>query len=282
MWKKHILTPDNHHITGHPCSLNKVLLIFSMKSISSCFPLLVLVDIFAVDCLLLTATKHRSNYSNPLLNTTPQNTRVKSDSYFSYPSELSSALEGSMPASDSVLRRVPKFFFGLNAATKWIVSVAVTAGVFWNPRHFRGPYIVVGSIAANYMAEILKKIINQGRPEGAPFTDPGMPSSHALVSFFVAMAWNNALGGVGTPWLLGSALTISSLRVLCGYHTVPQIVVGGTLGTLLGHAWMALGALLGKQNHEATFVFSWLAYIVGSAIYIKKNMIKWVTEEKYL
>lgn len=178
--------------------------------------------------------------------------------------------------------RVPMIFYGFNAATKWIVTFAVSVGVFWNPRHFRGPYIVVGSIAATSLATFLKKVINQGRPDGAPFTDPGMPSSHALVSFFVAMAWNNALSGAGAPWLVGSAIAVSALRVICGYHTIPQIVVGGTLGALLGHAWMSLGILLAKQNHMLTHAASWSAYSIGSTIYVKKNLVWWLTEEKYL
>jgi hypothetical protein len=254
------------------------------SSPSSLILLLFVVNWFPCESLFLvsTLTKQPSNHSNDVLNS-PQSSRVKSVVYTSYSTSLASTSEGSA-YSDAALspRKMPKIVYFLNAGTKWAVSAAVTVGVFWNPRRFQGPYIVVGSIAANYLAAFLKKIFNQGRPEGAPFTDPGMPSSHALVSFFVAMAWDNALGGVGRPFLIASALTVSTLRVLCGYHTLPQIAVGGTLGTLLGHAWMSLGFILEKHNGRGAFAFSWSAYLVGSAFYIYKNLGRWLTDEKYL
>ena len=175
--------------------------------------------------------------------------------------------------------RIPSILFVLNAATKWLVSIAVTAGVLWNPKSFRGPYIVVGSIAATVLASKLKHLINQGRPDGAPFTDPGMPSSHALVSFFVATAWGQDFFGY---WTMSSALGVSVLRVVCGYHTLPQIVVGGLLGSLLGVAWMATGRLLHLHYPKQTFATSWVVYLLGSALYIRKETTRWLTDEKFL
>lgn len=212
--------------------------------------------------------------------------------YTSYSTTSSSLSSTSDSSSDAALvpattRRLPKIVYFLNAATKWVVSMAVTVGVFWDPRRFQGPYIVVGSIVATYVAVFLKQIIHQGRPEGAPFTDPGMPSSHALVSSFVAMAWHNVLSSTsaGPSYgliLASSAVTVSMLRVVCGYHTVAQIAVGGTLGTLLGHAWMNLGSLVEQLNPKGTYVFAWSAYLIGSAFYIHKNLRRWLTDEKYL
>lgn len=258
-----------------------------MKSVfvPSLLVLLLLVHWLPCESLFVTSTrvKKYTNHSTQVLKSS-QSSRVKKMKYTSYSSSLSSTGESSI-YSDAALppRRLPKIIYFLNAGTKWVVSLAVTVGVFWNPRRFQGPYIVVGSIAATYLAAYLKKIFDQGRPEGAPFTDPGMPSSHALVSFFVAMAWHHALGsGAGRPWLLASALLVSILRVICGYHTVPQIAVGGTLGTLLGHAWMSLGFVLETHNGKGTFTFAWSAYLIGSAFYIHKNLRRWLTDEKYL
>jgi membrane-associated phospholipid phosphatase len=174
---------------------------------------------------------------------------------------------------------VPKVFYIINAASKWLVSIAVTAGVLWNPKSFRGPFIAVGSIGATVLASKLKRLVNQGRPEGAPFTDPGMPSSHALISFFVACSWGQQ---IGEHRAMGAALVVSALRVVCGYHTTPQIAVGGLLGALLGYAWMNLGALLEARYTEAILIASWVAYMFGSVIYIRKEVVRWFTDEKLL
>ncbi len=232
------------------------------------------------ESLALVASRQLTNHSSEVQsNIRPS--RVKATIYSSYTSKLDFSRH--TPTDIAVESNgVNKIFFTANAATKWIVSLAVTIGVFWRPRNFQGPYIVVGSIAATYLATFLKKTINQGRPDGAPFSDPGMPSSHAMVSFFVATAWLHALGGKGAPLFLGSALFVSILRVVCGYHTIPQIAVGGSLGTFLGHTWMSLGFVLAEKSRTATLTFAWSAYLVGSVIYIKKNVLKWISDENYL
>jgi len=183
--------------------------------------------------------------------------------------------------------QVPKVFFALNSATKWLVTLAVTVGVFWEPKSFRGPYIIVGGIGATVVAKKLKRWINQGRPDGAPFTDPGMPSSHALVSFFMATAWaqhmTNSMGGsLGALSTMSAAFGVSILRVICGYHTAPQIIVGGLVGTIMGYTWMAVGTIFNTRYTKMTFIASWMTYLVGSAIYIQKEMTRWWTDEKHL
>ena len=82
--------------------------------------------------------------------------------------------------------------------------------------------------------------------------------------------------------MLGAAFAISLLRVICGYHTVPQIAVGSIVGVTLAHAWMILGAICEKGNGRATFALSWASYLIGSVIYIHKKAIKWFTDEKHL
>lgn len=245
------------------------------------------IAISAADALFLVATNRQTtNHSsgqqhpNEFLVNLGSLSRVKKE----IPGLFASASEdGAVMADDAnfqARRQVRRIFFALNAATKWLVSIAVTAGVVWNPKTFRGPFIVVGGIGATVLATKLKRLVNQKRPEGAPFTDPGMPSSHALVSFFVANAWRPHLQG--SPWTMVAATVVSVLRVLCGYHTVPQIAVGGLLGTLLGFGWTRLGGVLDARHHQATFVVSWATYLIGSALYVRKEVVRWFTDEKFL
>ena len=91
----------------------------------------------------------------------------------------------SMAAADP---DVPKFIMSANAATKWLVVAAQTSAVVVR-RDVIAPYIVVGSIGSAFVCKKLKKAFNQQRPAGAPFTDPGMPSSHALVNPLFASNW---------------------------------------------------------------------------------------------
>ena len=204
-----------------------------------------------------------------------------------------SSNEAAMPSGDSSvaeLRDVPPIVRKLNASTKWLVTLAHTYAVWSRPSRFHGPYIVVGSIAAVYLTDVLKGVINQGRPKGAPFADPGMPSSHALVSFFSAAAWMSVVAptaaagtfSVGQALLLASASLIAVLRVACGFHSVAQIVVGGLLGSFLGRLWIVIGQVLYSGNSRLTFGLAWTAYLSGSAFFIVNSMSKWTTRDKDL
>ena len=189
-------------------------------------------------------------------------------------------------AGQQAVEQVPKFIKTLNASTKWLVTLGNTIGVWSRPRRYHGPYIVVGSIAAVYLTQVLKKLINQSRPADAPFADPGMPSSHSLVSFFAAVGWIGSLGSYGslasTVALLAAAATVAVLRVVCGYHSVPQIAVGAALGSVLGQSWILLGNLLHMSNPRLLLIGAWAAYLSGSALFITTNMSKWTARDKHL
>ena len=134
---------------------------------------------------------------------------------------------GARPAATrSAAAAPPAIVFKLNAATKWVVVAAQTAAV-WSRRDFVAPFIVVGSIGATWATGQLKKLFNQARPAGAPFADPGMPSSHALVATFAAVGWATHLESAGHAAergaLLAGAALVSWLRVACGYHTTAQV-----------------------------------------------------------
>lgn len=181
-----------------------------------------------------------------------------------------------------VLRAPPPLRLA-NASTKWLVVGANTAAVL-SLRGFLPPFLTLGSIGATYGTEGLKLAINQRRPDGAPFTDPGMPSSHALVSVFLAVGWAQlARSRSVSAALLAAAAVISVLRVLCGYHTYAQIAVGAVLGAATAVAWMALGvALLAAADPRLALVLVWSAYLGGSALFIVTKMAKWTGKYKAL
>eukprot|EP00977_Amphora_coffeiformis_P027481 scaffold34615_cov180-Amphora_coffeaeformis.AAC.3 len=205
-------------------------------------------------------------------------------------------------ASISIDERLPKkqaptVLLRLNAATKWGVTVACTSRIWFQTADYQGPFVVVGAIASVYIADILKQIINHDRPAGAPFTDPGMPSSHSLVTFFLAASWTatsladvvmvqptmaswGTLLGTGLAWI-GAAI-VALLRVVCGYHSWDQIAVGALLGIFMGWLWAALGRAVYQLAPAITFRASWASYLLASAFFIAKNMRHWVHKEKHL
>jgi hypothetical protein len=184
-------------------------------------------------------------------------------------------------------RQIPPFVYKMNASTKWLVTFANSLALWARPSNFEGPFIVLGSILAVYFTVVLKKWINQGRPDGAPFTDPGMPSSHSLVTFFSVASWVAVLPASMKSLelsllLWASASTVALLRVICGYHSYAQIGVGATLGSFLGWAWITGGTAMHAVNPRLTFMASWITYLVGAAIYISRDIRHWVGKEKHL
>ena len=183
-------------------------------------------------------------------------------------------------------RSVPKFVYKLNASTKWLITLACTIGVWARVHRYEGPFVIIGSIMSVYFTEVLKRIVNQSRPDGAPFADPGMPSSHSLVSFFLAVAWST-LAFPSSPVVSGSLLIcagfVALLRVICGYHSWAQIAVGSILGCSMGFSWAKLGSSVATHGHPtAVFRASWIVYLVGSVFYAFKTMRPWLYEEKHL
>jgi membrane-associated phospholipid phosphatase len=178
-------------------------------------------------------------------------------------------------------QHVPAPVFALNAATKWLVVAAQTTAVITR-RDLVSPYIVIGSIVASFGTAALKRLIGQQRPAGSPFTDPGMPSSHALVGTFAAVGWAVHLRApLATFWLLLSAAVIALLRVAAGYHTWAQVIVGSTLGATTACAWMAAGAeLASRVPRPAALRVVYAIYVLGSALFIGRKMATWPGSER--
>ncbi|CAM9626698.1 unnamed protein product, partial [Pylaiella littoralis] len=145
-------------------------------------------------------------------------------------------------------------FDTLGGNTQWIVAGAV--GVALVTRADVGTLVyVVGSLFNAVFSKILKKTINQVRPEGARLSDPGMPSSHAMSLFYLGTylviglqehgvltldpslpQW--PLGVTGTQTLLGMyAFSASLWRVKAGFHTLPQVSVGAAVGAVDAVLW---------------------------------------------
>ena len=123
----------------------------------------------------------------------------------------------------------------------------------------------IGAISNGILSKVLKKLLQQERPADLDESaldlvpsDNGMPSSHAM-----------SLGFIGTftalilPWTTLPSLiyVIVSLvyRVKINLHTVEQILVGITLGSMNGYFWRSL--------------------CVGTNTYFPNiNVIDWVSE----
>jgi hypothetical protein len=195
--------------------------------------------------------------------------------------------DGTEQALPQPSRQIAPFVYKMNASTKWLVTIANSVAVWARPSNFQGPFIVLGSILAVYFTVALKKLINQGRPDGSPFADPGMPSSHSLVSFFSVACWVSvlpaSLKSLEVSLLLwASASAVALLRVICGYHSYAQIGVGATLGSFLGWAWITGGTAMNVANPRLTFMVSWITYLIGATVYISKDIPRWLGKDKHL
>ncbi len=138
----------------------------------------------------------------------------------------------------------------LNEATKFVVA-AVAFGVLCYYRNAAVAFALFGSILTSLAGKLLKRLLAHARPAGARKADPGMPSSHAVSLGYLATYAASALcrSGELSPdaarlWAAAAALqalglVLTALRVVLGYHTVPQVVVGYAFG---GGAAMTLHA----------------------------------------
>ncbi|XP_050229889.1 lipid phosphate phosphatase gamma [Mercurialis annua] len=119
-------------------------------------------------------------------------------------------------------------------------------------RELQGMCFAIGLIIAQFISELIKKSVQQARPETCIVLEMcdshGWPSSHSQYMFFFAVYFTLlTFRGIGLtdvknkwaacflPWLL-AVLTMYS-RVYLGYHSVPQVFAGAILGIFLGSSW---------------------------------------------
>jgi dolichyldiphosphatase len=108
-------------------------------------------------------------------------------------------------------------------------------------------YFFVGLVASHECAKILKKLIKQPRPIGAPLSTYGMPSDHSQFVAFTAIYLFQVL--IARQGMRKSALFLSCIsmificigvlysRVYLRAHTVEQVLVGAGLGLITGRLW---------------------------------------------
>lgn len=137
-----------------------------------------------------------------------------------------------------------------------LVPVFISLGGFISHfifrRELQGMFFAFGLIISQFINEIIKKSVQQARPETCALLEMcdshGWPSSHSQYMFFFAVYFtlltykklglifrNQLLVAVVLVWPM-AVLTMYS-RVYLGYHTVAQVFAGAALGSVLGWGW---------------------------------------------
>ncbi|KAL1354860.1 hypothetical protein HN51_006914 [Arachis hypogaea] len=151
----------------------------------------------------------------------------------------------------------------LNRLSKWIVAVSFGGFILWSHDIEEALWIFAGSILNSFLSVLLKNILNQERPSALK-SDPGMPSTHAqsifFVVFFFIFSTIELLGlNVYSIVLSGLYLTCGSyfsyLRVSQQLHTMNQVVVGATIGSIMSLVWYWLwNAFIQDAYQSSLFV----------------------------
>ena len=180
----------------------------------------------------------------------------------------------------------------INNATKWVVS-ALAFVILVGRRDEMTAWCIVGGVLSAFICRALKYGINASRPVTSRKKDPGMPSSHActlgFLSVFASLAiflksaafsLNNCVSILSIPAL---GLLLTSLRVLLGYHTVPQVVVGWMLGSSIAVVWHRLGVLVVMPVLESSVVVQMalaVVTVIVVVLFAVKNVMRWMKEER--
>ncbi|KAJ6670123.1 LIPID PHOSPHATE PHOSPHATASE EPSILON 1 CHLOROPLASTIC [Salix viminalis] len=146
-------------------------------------------------------------------------------------------------------------------------------------------WAALGSVVNSILSVILKRILNQERPDSASRSDPGMPSSHGQSIFFTVVF---AILSVG-EWLSVNEFTLiisasilafgtylTWLRVSRGLHTINQVVAGAAVGSIFSILWfwsweaLVLNAFISSLwvrmvvvMGAAVFCLAFLVYVIG-------------------
>ncbi len=149
-----------------------------------------------------------------------------------------SARRMSAPLSDSEIF-VPLRVVG--SSTRFVVSLSSISYVMTSRTQESLTFLTL-AIANAVIGKILKKVIDESRPDGSPVSDDrGMPSSHATSLSFICTA---ATFLYPVTWLPPALLayTLASLqyRKLRGLHNYPQLAAGCLLGFTNAVAWYSL------------------------------------------
>jgi dolichyldiphosphatase len=157
-------------------------------------------------------------------------------------------------AKDVLGSRRSTVLSAVNESTKFVVSCTALGFLLINPTA-ETCWALLGSVVNSVNGKILKRVLNQERPDGSRKGDPGMPSSHATSLSYLSVYGAASLAhfrdaapalGYGGQLIVSGALVLvgmwlSYLRVSTGYHTAPQVAVGYGLGSTTALAWLFVG-----------------------------------------
>jgi membrane-associated phospholipid phosphatase len=153
--------------------------------------------------------------------------------------------------TSTVTRLAENLRVGTAKHTRTLVAGTAAAVLLWR-RDALAISVLTGAIGNAILSKVLKRIIKERRPDGAPVSDPGMPSSHAMSLFFFA----SYLSAAAIVWLPDSvsivaratacmflgvfAVNSATWRVEAGLHTSAQVLVGSVIGSIDGLLWFML------------------------------------------
>lgn len=202
--------------------------------------------------------------------------------------ESSLASPGGTPGKHHIMR----ILWYINESTKWVVS-ALVFGILLVRRDETTAWCIIGGVVTAIVCRMLKFIINASRPSSSTRSDPGMPSSHASTLSFLSMfpslmlmrpeGRHDLSSAVLLAWIIPlGGLFLTSLRVILGYHTVPQVSVGWFLGTMMAYAWVRFGVDLALPFLMSSMVgrlFLTATTCGFMALFAVKNVLRWIKED---
>lgn len=186
----------------------------------------------------------------------------------------------------------------LNESTKWAAGTIVLGTLLYR-RDLLSAWWVVGSVLAAMLCRILKFAINESRPPIARKADPGMPSAHANSLGYLATSvslwtlWTLSAGSsrmsypmATLAFILGVPLVgmfFAWLRVILGFHTKAQVVVGWLVGSGFAAWWTQLGVAVTLPALKSHPELQWRLYVATAlavVLFLGVNLKRWVNDFK--
>ncbi|AET40541.1 dolichyldiphosphatase Ecym_6150 [Eremothecium cymbalariae DBVPG len=145
---------------------------------------------------------------------------------------------------------------------------------FVTTREMEAVFIAVGHLANEILNNVVKNFVKEPRPYNfgsfqreSLRSGFGMPSAHSQFMGFFAMflglrLWLQWTGlrklhrVSGTVILFLATLGVAGSRVYLGYHSVPQVIVGISLGTFFGSLYFIVVGFI-RHSGLSDWVLSW-------------------------
>ncbi|KAL5704697.1 dolichyldiphosphatase [Ranunculus cassubicifolius] len=137
--------------------------------------------------------------------------------------------------------------------SKWLIAILLGAFIIWK-HDAESSWTAMGIVVNFYLSVALKYLLNQQRPVPTFRSDPGMPSSHAQVVFYIVayvIVSVVKLQGLNMITIVFGVITFASgsyiswLRVSQKHHTISQVLfhpqhqvsVGALTGAVFSIFW---------------------------------------------